>query len=445
MRIVIGGSGDVGFHLAEALADAGHSLTLIDSDGDILQHVANKIDAITLKGDISSVDLLKKADIDRADIYIAASTSESTNLLSCILAKKMGASKTIARISNVEYVEEEQKRNFVEVGVDHVFNPTLLAAKEIQRLIRKCSATDIFEFEDGKLSILGYIVEEHSKFVGKPFQALCETKDFDTRSIALLRHGKTRIPSTEEKIMANDHVYLVSNASNLSDLDVYFGEELREIKNIMIVGSTEIALQTALALEQKFNVSVIVESEHKAKKFVEHLNHALVIHGDVANLDLLKEEGLGRMDAFIALASNSETNILTSLTAESEGVFRSISLVDNAAYTQLSQRIGVDTLINKKLIAANNIFRYVRKGQVEAVASLHGVEAEIIEFVIHTNNVLTQKPLREIGMPRGALIAGVVRREKGIIPDGDFQLELDDKAIVLTLPKDLEKVENIFK
>ena len=210
-------------------------------------------------------------------------------------------------------------------------------------------------------------------------------------------------------------------------------------------GSTEIALQTALALEQKFNVSVIVESEHKAKKFVEHLNHALVIHGDVANLDLLKEEGLGRMDAFIALASNSETNILTSLTAESEGVFRSISLVDNAAYTQLSQRIGVDTLINKKLIAANNIFRYVRKGQVEAVASLHGVEAEIIEFVIHTNNVLTQKPLREIGMPRGALIAGVVRREKGIIPDGDFQLELDDKAIVLTLPKDLEKVENIFK
>lgn len=445
MRIVIGGSGDVGFHLAQSLANSGHSLTLIDSDSQILQNASSKIDAITLKGDISSVDILKKADIDRAQIFIAASTSETTNLLSCILAKKLGAKKTVARISNTEYVEERQKKNFAEVGIDHVFSPTLLAAQEISRLIKRCSATDIFEFEEGKLSIIGYIVEEDSSFVGKSFGDLCSTNNFGIRGIALLRNGKTRIPNTLEKVMANDHVYLSSNAKDLSALDVYFGEELKEIKHIMIVGGTEVALQTALALEKQYNVSVVVDSEKKAMSYVEKLHHALVIHGNVANMDLLKEEGLERMDAFIALTANTETNILTSLNAEDAGVFRSIALVDNAVYTSLSQRIGVDTLINKKLIAANNIFRYVRKGQVEAIASLHGVEAEIIEFVVHSNNSLTQKSLKDLGMPRGAIVAGVVRREEGIIPDGDFKLELDDKVIVLALPKDLAKVENIFK
>lgn len=445
MRIVIGGSGDVGFHLAQSLVAAGHSLTLIDSDESILQNAATKIDAITLRGDVSSVDLLKKADINRADIFIAASTSESTNLLSCILAKKLGAKKTVARITNVEYVEETQKRNFAEVGIDHVFSPTLLGAQEISRLIRRCSATDIFEFEDGKLSILGYFVEESSHFVGKTFADFCKLDGCQTRGIALLRNGETRIPNTSEPVMANDHVYLSSNAKDLSVLDLHFGGELKEVKHIMIVGGTEIALQTALSLEKSFHVSVIVEEEANAKRFIEKLNKSLVIQGNVANIDLLKEEGLERMDAFIALTSNSETNILTSLTAEDAGVFRSIALVDNAVYTHLSQRIGVDTLINKKIIAANNIFRYVRKGQVEAIASLHGVEAEIIEFAVHSNSKLTQKPIKDIGMPRGAIVAGVVRREDGIIPDGDFRLQLDDKVIVLAKPKEVSKLEDIFK
>lgn len=445
MRIVIGGSGDVGFHLAQSLAAAGHSLTLIDSDESILQNASTKIDAITLRGDVSSVDLLKKADIDRADIFIAASTSESTNLLSCILAKKLGAKKTVARITNVEYVEEVQKRNFAEVGIDHVFSPTLLGAQEITRLIRRCSATDIFEFEGGKLSILGYFVEEDSKFVGKTFSDFCSLKECQTRGIALLRNGETRIPSTSEKVMANDHIYLSSNAKDLNVLDVHFGGKLKEVKHIMIVGGTEIALQTALSLEKSFHVSVIVEKEEKAKRFIEKLDRSLVIQGNVANIDLLKEEGLERMDAFIALTSNSETNILTSLTAEDAGVFRSIALVDNTVYTHLSQRIGVDTLINKKLIAANNIFRYVRKGQVEAIASLHGVEAEIIEFAVHSNSKLTQKPIKDIGMPRGAIVAGVVRRDDGIIPDGDFRLELDDKVIILAKPREVSKLEDIFK
>lgn len=445
MRIVIGGSGDVGYHLADALVNAGHSLTLIDSNDHILQHAASNIDAITLTGDVSSVDTLKRADIHRADIFIAATTSESTNLLACILAKKLGAEKTIARISNIEYFDQNQRNNFKEVGIDNLFSPTLLAAEEIQRLINRCAATDIFEFEKGKLSVVGYTVESNSPYIGKEFRSLCLSKNYDTNTIALLRNGKTTIPTLEQLIEGNDHVYLVSNAKDLSILDKDLGEEFKVIKQVMIIGDTEIALQTATILERDYSVTVILNDNRKAKRFIEKLNKALIIEGDYSNLDLLQEEGLDKMDAFIALTANTETNIIASLTAESMGVFRSIALVDNAAYTHLSQKIGVDTLINKKLIAANNIFRFVRKGQIEAIASLHGVDAEIIEFNVHTNNFITQNPISQIGLPKDALIAGVVRRDKGIIPNPDFQLELDDKVIVLTLPKATRKVEDLFK
>ncbi len=445
MRIVIAGAGDIGYHLATALVDAGHSLTLIDSNEDILQVVANNIDALTLLGDASSVDVLNRADVVRSDIYIATTTSESTNLLSCILAKKIGAKKTIARISNNEYLHENQRRNFLEVGIDNLFSPTLLAAQEIERLINRCSATDIFEFEEGKLSIVGYTVENNSPYIGKTFDSLCRDGEYQAKTIALLRNGKTSIPKFTDKIDAADHVYLVSNAKKLSELDQDLGEELKVIKHIMLIGDTEIAFQTARLLEQNYALTVVIENENKSKKFYEKLEKALVVAGDPSNLQLLKEEGLERMDAFIALTVNSETNIISSLTADQMGVFRSIALVDNAAYTHLSQKIGVDTLINKKLIAANNIFRYVRKGQVEAIASLHGVEAEIIEYVVHSNSYITQRTIGEIGMPKDALIVGVVRRDKGIIPNNDFMLEIEDKVIVLTLPKSTSKVEDIFK
>ena len=445
MRIVIAGAGDIGYHLATALVDAGHSLNLIDSNEDILQVVANNIDALTLLGDASSVDVLNRADVVRSDIYIATTTSESTNLLSCILAKKIGAKKTIARISNNEYLHENQRRNFLEVGIDNLFSPTLLAAQEIERLINRCSATDIFEFEEGKLSIVGYTVENNSPYIGKTFDSLCRDGEYQAKTIALLRNGKTSIPKFTDKIDAADHVYLVSNAKKLSELDQDLGEELKVIKHIMLIGDTEIAFQTARLLEQNYALTVVIENENKSKKFYEKLEKALVVAGDPSNLQLLKEEGLERMDAFIALTVNSETNIISSLTADQMGVFRSIALVDNAAYTHLSQKIGVDTLINKKLIAANNIFRYVRKGQVEAIASLHGVEAEIIEYVVHSNSYITQRTIGEIGMPKDALIVGVVRRDKGIIPNNDFMLEIEDKVIVLTLPKSTSKVEDIFK
>jgi trk system potassium uptake protein TrkA len=213
----------------------------------------------------------------------------------------------------------------------------------------------------------------------------------------------------------------------------------------MIVGSTPLALATAKRLEKEYNVTLIEKDKGRCRELSEELNSTLIINGDSSNIDLLEEEGLDNTDVFIALTPNSETNIITSLTAKSRGVAKTIAQVENKEYIHLSHEIGVDTLINKKLIAANNIFRFVRKGKVEAITSLHGVDAEVIEFVLHKQNQLTRKPLRSLPFPKTALVGGVIRGDKGILPNGDFQLEVNDKVIVFALPEAIGKVEQLFR
>jgi len=190
---------------------------------------------------------------------------------------------------------------------------------------------------------------------------------------------------------------------------------------------------------------MIEPDKDRCKMLSERLHHSLIINGDSSNIDLMEEEGLNNMDAFIALTPNSETNIIASLTAKNHGVYKTIAQVENKEYIHLSQNIGVDTLINKKLIAANNIFRYVRKGQIEAITSVHGVDAEIIEFVVHKKNQLTKKPIRGLHFPQKALIGGVIRGSDSLIPDGDFQLQLEDKVIIFALPEAIGKLEKMFR
>jgi len=212
----------------------------------------------------------------------------------------------------------------------------------------------------------------------------------------------------------------------------------------MIIGGSDLAYATARRLEREYNVTLIEKDGEKCKLLCEELSNTLIVKGDPSNIDMLEEEGLNRMDAFIALSSNPETNIVSSLTAKNKGVHKTIALVENKEYTHISQNIGVDTLINKKLIAANNIFRYVRKGRIEAITSLHGVDAEVIEFVVQRKNRLTKKPLRDQHFPQASLIGGVIRGDESFLPEGDFQLEVGDKVIVFALPEAIGKIEKMF-
>jgi len=446
MKIVIAGAGDIGFHLAKLLALEQQDIVLIDNNQEVLDYVVTHLDVITIKGDSSSVTVLEEAGVRNAGLFLAVTTSEKTNLLAAILAKKLGAKQTIARINNREYLADITKDHFKQLGVDSLICPRQLAAQEIARLIRQVSLTDIFDFEKGKISIIGFMLDESSPLVDKTIREIDQNNpEVPFKPIAILRNHKTIIPRGDFMLQGKDHIYCVTKNDNIDQVIKFVGKDLVNVKNIMIVGGSDVGQTTAQLLEEEYNVTLVERDKETCKLLAENLNNTLIIKADPGNVELLKEEGLEKMDAFIALTPNSETNIITSLMAEDAGVFKTIALVDNTDYTHISQNIGIDTIINKKLIAANNIFRFVRKGKVEAITSLHGVNAEIIEFVIQKNNRITKYKVKDLHFPNKAVIAGVIRGEESLIPDGNFQLQLHDKVIVFSLPEAISKVEELFR
>lgn len=446
MKIVIAGAGDVGFHLAELLTSENQDIIVIDNNQDVLDYAATHLDVLTIGGDCAAVETLERADISAARLFLAVTTSEKTNLITAILAKKMGAKQVIARVASENYLKAAQREMFHELGIDNLISPRKLAAEEIYRLLQQCSFTDIFEFEDGKLSLLGATLDHNSPLVDVQLKDM-PSYDFsvDLRPIAILRGHRTIIPRGDTVLRRNDHIYFITRSDRIEAVNEIVGKKQISVKNVMILGGNDLGIATAKRLENEYNVTLIEKNKDRCRRLNEKLNKTLIINGDFANFDLLEEEGLGRMDAFIALTANSETNIIASLTAKNHGVYKTIAQVENKEYVHISQNIGVDTLINKKLIAANNIFRFVRKGRVEAITSLHGVEAEVIEYVIHKNNQLTRKKIKDLHFPHTALIGGVVRGEKSLIPDGEFQLQIDDKVIVFALPQAIGKLEQLFR
>jgi len=447
MKIIIAGAGAVGFHLAELMSKENQDITLIDLDEEVLAHASNHLDVLTIKGDAASTNILEEAKVASAQLFIAVTTSEKTNLLLAILAKNIGVKKTVARINNSEYLELDQKERFKKLGVDVLISPLQFAAQEILRLLERASFTDLFEFENGKLSVVGFTLDATCPLIRKSMAQIdALTESFTYRGIALLRGQKTIIPKEDTILRKGDHLYIATRHEYLDKvIDFFVGKQLQPIKSVMIVGGTTLALKTAELIEDKYRVTIVMKDKKQEKKCTEILQNTLIIHADPGNIDALKEEGLAEMDAFIALTPNSETNIITSLMSEEIGVYKTIALVDNVNYTHISQNIGIDTIINKKLIAANNIFRFIRKGRVKAVASLHGVDAEVIEFVVHKSNRLLKHPIQELHFPEKSIIAGVIRGEEVYLPDGEFCFELDDKVIVLALPEAIHQVEEIFK
>ncbi len=446
MKIVIAGAGDIGFHLAKLLSFEQKNIVLIDISAEVLDYAQSHIDVQVIRGDSGSVSILESAGADEADLFLAVTTSEKTNLVSAILAKKMGARQTIARVNNVEYLEAATRQMFCELGVDSLISPRALAAQEIERLVRQSSLTDHFEFEGGKVSLFGITLDSQSTVINQTIDHIAEVhKKFRFKPIAILRGHNTIIPRGGTILRANDHLYFITERENIDEVLEVFGKKGNKASRIMIVGGTDVGLRSAELLEGEYHVTIVDNDKATCKDLVDCLSHSLVIKGDPGNVELLLEEGLKKMDVFIAVTPNSETNIITSLMAKEYGIRKTIALVENADYTHISQNIGVDTIINKKLIAANNIFRYVRKGKIEAITSLHGVDAEIIEFIIQKSNRLTKYPLRELHFPNNALIGGVIRKDTSLIPDGNFQLQLDDKVIVFALPEAINAVEKMFR
>lgn len=445
MKIIISGIGDVGFHLAKLMSAENHDIVVIDLDKERIQYAEDHLDIISFRGSSTSFKLLEDAEVSESDLFLAVTDSDEVNLTSCMIAKNMGSKHCIARISNPEFTTANQKQFFNNMGVDGMIFPEEIAAKEIQRLVTKAEFSEYFDFFEKKLAIAGIEISPDAELAN---QTLEESKYLNANDdffpVAILRNGETIIPRRNTVIMVGDQVFFVHEPHVGNKLLQISGNPKINISKIMIVGGGKIGEAAAKFLENDYQVKLIEKNKDRAFELAERLSNTLVIHGDGRDVELLEEEDLENMDAFIALEDNSETNIISSMVAKNHDVRKTITLVDNIDYINISKNIGVDALINKKLIAADNIFRYVRKGDISDLISIPGLDIEVLEFIVRNTCKINNKQIKNLGFPKNAIISGVIRNNRGYITMGDFVIQENDRVIVVSKPEAIKKVEAFF-
>ncbi len=448
MKIIIAGAGEVGFHLAKLLSFESQDITLIDNKKSNLNIAEHQLDIKTIEGNSASISVLKEANVDKSDLVVSLTSSETTNFSTCFLAKQLGAKRTIARISNSEFINSDHDIDFNCIGIDELISPENLATEEIKLLIHESAFTNIHAFEEGILKMMGVKLEKKAPFVGKNvMEAASVFPGVHFMPIALKKEGteKTIIPRGDTVFCDGDQVYFITDKKGLQELYNLLGTVKQNIDNIMILGAGRIGSKLARDLSNEgLNVKIIEINEEKANNLAEELSDVMMINVDGRNVDLLVEENLENMDAFIATTGNSETNIMSCLMAKSKKIKKTIALVDNMDYFNLSQSIGIDTLINKKLLAANDIFRFVRNGDIVELAKLNNMDAEIVEFNVSNKSKVLNKKIVDLNFPREAIIGGVIRGDKGIIALGDFVIQYGDRVLVCSTPEVLSKVESLF-
>lgn len=448
MKIIIAGAGEVGFHLAKLLSFESQEITLIDLDKERLNYAETHLDIKVVSGDITSVSVLKSSNISNADLFISVTSFETSNITSCVLAKQLGAKKTIARISNAEFIQNKSELEFEKLGIDELISPESLAASEIELLMSQSVFNDTYEFENGALTMLGLTLSEEAEIINKTVKLAAEfLPDIHFIPIAIQRKGSraTVIPRGDTVFLKGDRVVFITSKGGDEELCKLTGRQKTQIKNIMILGGGQIGSTSAEELANSgFNIKIVEKSKERAIDLADQLSDALVINGDGRNIELLEEENFSNMDALISVTGNSETNIMSCLVAKSKGVKKTIALVENMDYFALSHSIGVDTLINKKLLAANSIFRYIRKGEVVAMTKLVNMDAELLEFVVNDASKVCGLHIKNIDFPRSAIIGGVIRENEGYIALGDFKIQAGDRVVVCCMPQSIKKVESLF-
>jgi trk system potassium uptake protein TrkA len=445
MRIIVAGAGEVGSHLAKMLSNENHDILLIDNDEDKLRNIGSLYDLMTVKGSATSISLLKDASINRIDLFIGVTQKEEINITSSILCKKLGAAKTIARIDNPEYLMPANRGIFNSLGIDYMIYPEMIAANEVVGLLQQSGATDVVDFSGGKLSMYVVKLSEDAPVINMTLAELTQKdKPLEYRAVAITRNGKTIIPRGNDRFLPEDHVYVISNKAGLDEMLKYSGKKNFEINNVMILGGSRIGKRTAEQIGRQHNVKLIEINREKAYALSNILGNTLVINGDGSNIDLLIQEGLPKMDAFIAVTGNSETNVLSCVLAKQMGVKKTIAEVENIDYIKLAENMGIDTIINKKLITASRIFRFTMTGDVAAIKCLTGTEAEVMEFVVKPGAPITDGVLQNTEFPKEAIIGGIIRGKSSFIAKGDTHIRPNDKVVVFALPSAIPKMAKYF-
>ncbi len=446
MKIVIAGAGETGTHLTKLLSAENHEIVVIDASDESLNSLSQMLDILTVNGLPTSLSALESASVDKAQLFIAVTPSQDSNIVACTLASRLGAKITVARIDNFEYLQKEHKDFFTELGINYMIYPEKSAAREIVSLINQSALTDLVDFSGGKLSLLVLRLDENSPIAGRPLSDLFSgPKQSSYRVVAISRNNDTLIPHGNDRLRANDTAYIVSDHRGMRLLSEVTGKNTKQLRKVMILGGSRIGRFVAKELEKQFHVKLIEADREKANRLSGMLSNSMIIHGDGTKIDLLLEEGLKNTDAFVAVTGNSETNILSCMLAKQEGVQRVVAEIENLDYLPLAQKMGIDSIINKKLISASNIFQFTLGDKISLVKTLSvATGAEVIEYVAQKGSVITQKPLSAIRFPENAIIGGVVRGESSFIAEGTTQVMPLDHVVVFTLPSAVNEVSRLF-
>ena len=455
MKIIIEGAGQVGSHLAKMLSHEGGDITVIDDNELRLQRLTAVADVVTVLGDPSSITVLKEAGCHKADLFIAVNptTTQTVNIVSALLAKRLGSKRVIARIDDEAFLLPENKLMFKDMGIDMLFFPEKIASDEIIDMLKHTASTDSMDFARGKLQLVVFRLDDDSPILDMTvaeFTAAmtAASAQAQLRIIAIARKGETIIPKFDTRFTYNDHLYIIAKREGIPAILKFLGKDNIEVDKVMILGGSEIGEMVAaqLARQQLDSVKIIDIDKNRCRELTEKLpSDVMVANGDARNSDFLVEEGIREYDAVVACTGNDEANILSCVVAKKFGVTRTVAQVENLEYVRLAEDMGVDVVINKKLITAGRIFKFTLSDKVRFVRYMSGTDAEVLEYTAAPDSKVTRGALKDIGFPRNAIIGGVIRGSESFIAVGDTRIEPYDRVAVFALPDTVKEVDKFFK
>ncbi|MCL1938402.1 MAG: Trk system potassium transporter TrkA [Candidatus Azobacteroides sp.] len=443
MKIIIGGAGEVGTHLSKLLSQEDQDIVLMDVNDERLSF-SNGLEIMTVQGSPTSINDLKIAGIKNADMFVAVTPEESTNMTACMLAHGLGVKRTIARVDNDEYLHPQNLDFFAKLGVDSLICPETLVAEEIISTLKQPWTRQWWEIANGKLVLIGVKVRENSPIVNKSLKELNNERRI-YHIVAVKRERDTIIPHGSDQILPGDLVYFTVTQYNVDEVKALTGKADIHIRNIIIMGGSRIALRVCERISSNVRVKILEMDKRKSYRLAEKVNsNVMVINGDGRDTDLLIQENIRKCDAFIALTDNSETNILACVAAKNFGVIKTIAEVENLDYIHMAEKLDVSSIINKKQIASSHIHRFLLQADVSTVKCLVFANAEVAELVARLESKITQKPVKNLNLPKDITLGGRIRDGKAEIISGDTQIEAGDHVLVFCLNTAMHKVEDYF-
>ncbi len=453
MKIIIAGTGEVGFHLSKLLAQESHDIVIIDTSKIALEKATKNLDVSTIRGDATSIKTLESAGISKADLLIAVTSTQHINILSCVIGKNLGVKRCIARISNSELLHRKETFDLKDIGINQVIYPESLGASEIKKLLKESAVSDSFVFDKGKLQLIGIKIDEKSELKDK---TLAETTYLNPKTsftpVAIVRdiediiENETIIPRSHNILKEDDVAYFIADSeSGVDEVLSLSGRQHLDINDVMIYGGSDLAFISAKHLSKKYNLKLICEDLNKCEKFADALPNVMVLNGNATDIDFLREEDLDSMDAFLALSNETEKNILASLAAKESGVKKTISQVENIDFIPLAQNMGLNTTINIKYLTANFIVKYIREGELLNFTKLQGVDAEVIELEVKEDSPILENKLKDLNFPKEGIVGGLIRGDDAMIPRGDFKFKVGDRVLIVTKKEGMKAIEQMFR